>query len=104
MQALSSRFSALFAVDGSTLDALFRKLKALREQPYTSLGGHMVVGNDLLTKLPLKVLWSDDAAANDKALLPGVLEWLCEHPNCLVVFDMGYFSFSFFDDLTDARC
>ncbi|MGB8646857.1 MAG: IS4 family transposase [Anaerolineae bacterium] len=91
------RFSACYALDGSTLDALFRKLHALQENPAAPLAGHLVVLCDLFTHLPAKIWFAEDSQANDKAFLPEVLQWLPE--NSLLVFDLGYFAFTFFDAL-----
>jgi len=56
----------------------------------------------LLTMLPAKLFWADDSQTNDKALLPQVLKWL--GAGTLLVFDLGYFAFTFFDDLTAQLC
>jgi hypothetical protein len=95
-----SRFQACYALDGTTLEALFRKLQTLREQPQAPLAGHLGVASDLLTHLPAKLWWADDPATNDKALAPDVVDWL--EPDSLVVFDLGYFAFWLFDALTAA--
>jgi hypothetical protein len=102
LQAIPARFAACFALDGSTLEALFRKLKSLREAPDAPLGGHIVAAVDLFTHLPAKLFWADDSQTNDKALLPQVLDWL--DTNTLLVFDLGYFAFTFFDELTTRGC
>ncbi len=102
MQALRGRFSACYAVDGTTLEALFRKLQSLRDAPDAPLAGHLGVICDLFTHLPAKLWWRADPATNDKALIPDLLTWL--RPDSLVVFDLGYFAFAFFDQLTAAGC
>lgn len=102
LRAVPARFAACYALDGSTLEALFRKLQSLREAPDASLGGHIVAAVDLVTHLPAKLFWADDPQTNDKALLPQVLDWLGERT--LLVFDLGYFAFTFFDALTTKRC
>jgi DDE family transposase len=102
LQAIPKRFTASYALDGSTLEALFRKLQALREAPDAPLGGHIVALVDLFTHLPAKLFWADDSQTNDKALLPQLLAWL--GANTLLVFDLGYFAFTFFDDLTTQLC
>lgn len=56
LESLQSRFAACFAVDGTTLEALLRKLKSLQEAPDTSLAGHLVAVVSLFTHLPAK-LW-----------------------------------------------
>src|ERR671932_2787786 len=101
-QALQSRFHACYALDGTTLEALFRKLQSLREAPDASLAGHLGVVCDLFTHLPAKLWWAEDPATNDKAFIPALLAWL--QPESLLVFDLGYFAFTFFDQLTTATC
>lgn len=100
MQALKERFAGLYALDGTTLEALFRKLKALQEAPDAPLAGHLGVVYDLLSHRPARVWCVEDPLSNDKALLPQFLAWLPR--NSLAVFDLGYFSFVFFDQLSAA--
>jgi hypothetical protein len=101
-QALHQRFGACYAVDGTTLEALFRKLDSLREAPDAPLAGHLGVVCDLFTHLPAKLWFAADPATNDKALIPMLLDWL--RPDSLLVFDLGYFAFAFFDHLTASKC
>lgn len=98
LAAVGSRFAACYALDGTTLDALFRKLQALQEVPEAPLAGHLAVVVDLVTHLPTKVWFGEDPRADDKTFLPQVLDWLPQ--NSLLVFDLGYFAFPFFDQLT----
>lgn len=97
---MSARFAACCAVDGTTLEALFRKLHALQDHRLAPLAGHLVAVCDVFSHLPQKVWFSADPQINDKALLPQLLAWL--PANSLVVFDLGYFAFPFFDALTEA--
>ena len=101
LAAIQPRFAASYALDGTTLEALFRKLQTLREQPDAPLAGHLAVAVDLITHLPAKLWWADEAATNDKALAPDLVGWLV--PESLVVFDLGYFAFWLFDALTSAQ-
>lgn len=101
-QELQGSFQACYAVDGTVLEALFRKLGSLREAPTAPLAGHLVAVVDLFTHLPCRLWWSNDPSSNDKAALPDLLAWLV--PNSLLVFDLGYFSFPFFDALSDRQC
>jgi hypothetical protein len=101
LAAIRGRFGGCYAVDGTTLEALFRKLKSLREQPSAPLGGHLGVAVDLISHLPAKLCWADDPATNDKALAPALIDWLT--PNTLLVFDLGYFAFWLFDALSEAQ-
>jgi Transposase DDE domain len=95
--SLPARFTALWAADGSTLEALRRKLKELREHD-TPLGGKMLVMVDLLTRRPQHTWYTEDAQANDKSFCQQLLEALPVAG--LVVFDLGWFGFPFFDQLT----
>ncbi len=98
LQALRTRFAACYAVDGTTLEALFRKLKALQDSPVAPLAGHVVAAVDLVSHLPVQLWYAEDPGTNDKALIPPLLDWL--PVNSLIVFDLGYFAFPFFDTLT----
>jgi hypothetical protein len=100
LEAVQGRFSACYALDGTILEALFRKLQALREVAEAPFAGQLAVVCDLASRLPAKLFYTDDPGANDKAVLPRLLAWL--PANCLLVFDLGFFAFTFFDDLTSA--
>ena len=100
LQRISTRFAACYALDGTTLEALFRKLQALQEVPEAPLAGHLAAVVDLVTHLPAKIWYTEDPAVNDKAFVPSVLAWL--PADSLLVFDLGYFAFTFFDALTKA--
>lgn len=102
LKALQSRFAACYAVDGTTLEALFRKLKSLQESPDAPLAGHVVAVVDLFSHLPAKLWCFENSQANDKLAIPDLLAWLVS--NSLLVFDLGYFSFPFFDTLTRQGC
>jgi hypothetical protein len=97
LEGVPARFRGCYALDGTTLEALFRKLKALQEAPTAPLAGHLVALCDLFTHVPAKLWFAEDPQTNDKALLPQVLQWVPE--NSLLVFDLGYFAFPFFDAL-----
>lgn len=101
LAAIAQRFAGCYAVDGTTLEALFRKLQTLREQPTAPLAGHLGVAVNLVSQLPAKLWWADDPATNDKALAPAIVDWLAR--NSLVVCDLGYFAFWLFDALTSAQ-
>jgi Transposase DDE domain len=98
LERVRTRFAACYAVDGTTLDALFRHLKALQELPEAPLAGHVVAVADLVTHLPAKVWYGEDPRSDDKVFLPQLLDWLPS--NSLLVFDLGYFAFPFFDSLS----
>ena len=96
---LEGRFTVLWAADGSTLEALRRKLKELRGQA-TPLGGKMLAVVELFTRRPQQTWYTAQAQANDKSFCRQLLEAL--PVGGLVVFDLGWFGFPFFDELTAA--
>lgn len=96
---LQPHFAQVWAVDGTTLEALFTRVGLLRGTPGTTLGGTLEAVLDLATKLPV-ALWLDpDPAANDKRFLDRLRAIL--PPRTLLVVDRGFYSFAFFDGLTD---
>jgi len=101
LAAAAGRFSGTYALDATTLEALFRKLDALQERTGIHLAGHGSAAVDLLTQLPAKRWWSDDPHTNAKAVAARVLAWL--PANSLLVVDLGYFASWLFDAVTDAQ-
>jgi hypothetical protein len=93
------RFAGVWAVDGTTLEALFKKVGLLREVEGTALGGKLEAVLDLATKLPVHLWLDDDPTANDKRFL-GRLQTLLP-ADALLVMDRGFYSFPFFDWLTE---
>jgi len=92
-------FPRIFAVDGSTLEALFRKLKALQDAPPGSLAGKICTVIDLATRLPEFIWFTEEAQAHDTNFLDRILEYV--KAGTLWIFDRGFFAFTFFDDLID---
>lgn len=92
-------FSHIFAVDGSTLEALFRKLKALQDTPVGALAGKICTVIDLATRLPAHIWFTEDAQAHDATFLDRILQFA--EVGTLWVFDRGFYDFTFFDNLID---
>jgi len=91
-------FSRIALVDGSTLEALRKKTRVLREHEGLVLGGKMMVMVEAFSHRPLWQLYTEDAAANDKRFAVEILAAL--PVGGLLVFDLGFFSFLWFDDFT----
>jgi hypothetical protein len=102
LQAARRHFARVWAVDATTHEALFRKVGLLRDAPATVLGGTTLAVLDLCSKLPVQLWWEPDPAANEKRFLDRIQEAL--PTKTLLVFDKGFYSFPFFDWLTDHRC
>ena len=97
--ALWPRFAGCYAIDGSTLEALFRKLHTLREAPDVPLAGSLTAACDLRTQLPIKLWYEDDPLSNGTRLGSALLAWLPVE-SLAGSSTLGYFAFGFFDELT----
>jgi hypothetical protein len=97
----AERYRAIFAVDGSTLDALIRKMKLLRDLPENPLAGKITALLDLCTRLPEEVWYERDAKAHDQRFWPKILSTL--KAGSLLIFDKGYINFSVFIQLRQAQ-
>ncbi|MBI2941975.1 MAG: transposase [Chloroflexi bacterium] len=92
---------AVLACDGSTVDALLRKVGLLRDCPGTPLAGRMTALLDLCSRLPRQLWYEADAAAHDQRHWPQILAALPK--GALVVFDLGSTNFEMFLQLTRAQ-
>ncbi len=91
------------ALDESDLDRIARLLPALRALPARDaalLGGTFAGVFDLRLQQWRRVSYRTDTAQNEKIAARAMLAGLA--PGTLIVTDLGYFSFAWFDDLTDA--
>lgn len=91
-------YTAVLAHDGSTLDALLRRVGLLRDEAKPPLAGRMTALLDLCTRLPLRLWYETDAAAHDTRAWPDVLAALTA--GALLIFDLGYIDFGVFAQLT----
>jgi hypothetical protein len=94
-----NHFARIFVVDGSTLEALFHKLKALQDAPRGSLAGKMCIIIDLATRLPEQIGFTEQALAHDTNFLDQIRAFA--QAGTLWIFDRGFYNFTFFDDLID---
>lgn len=92
-------FKRIYAVDGSTLEALFRKLEALKDAPAGALAGKICTVIDLATRLPEQIWYKADALAHDTNFLSEILSMVSA--STLWIFDRGFYDFTFFDDLIE---
>lgn len=87
--------------DGSTLDALLRKIGLLREADSPPLAGRMTALLDLASRLPRQVWYEEDAQAHDQRCWPQLVAAL--PAGSLVIFDLGYTNFKVFAQLAAAQ-
>ena len=99
---VQSHYPRIWALDGSTLEAVFKKVGLARPAPGTVLGGTMQTLLDLATKLPVHLWLDHDPVGNDLRFLDRVKTVLT--PGTLLVMDAGYWAFAWFDWVTDHEC
>jgi hypothetical protein len=93
-----AHFSAILAIDGSTLDALQKQIGLLRETTLKPLAGRMAALLDIASLLPRQVWYEENSAAHDQVFWQRTLAAL--EPNVLLLFDLGFVNYPFFDQLS----
>lgn len=91
-------------IDETTLDAVARSVPMLRGTPAgasTLLPGKLAAVFDVRRQLYREVVFTPHPHQNERVLAPSLVADLPEHS--LILADLGYFGFAWFDDLTDAR-
>lgn len=94
-------YSEVQAVDGSTLDALIRKIGLLKDLPQNPLAGRSAGLLNLYSRLPSQIWYESDPKAHDQRFWPQILAVL--KSQALLIFDMGYINFEIFAQLTLAQ-
>lgn len=101
MQWALRSFTTVQALDGSTLDALTRRVGLLREADRAPLAGRMAALLDIGSRLPSQVWFEEDAQAHDQQFWERVLSHVSA--KTLLLFDLGFLNFAGFDRLCDAQ-
>jgi hypothetical protein len=96
-----AHYAAVQAVDGSTLDALIRKIGLLHDLPQHPLAGRMTAVLNLASRLPTHVWYEPDARAHDQRFWEQILAVV--QAQTLLIFDLGYTNFAVFAQLTLAH-
>jgi hypothetical protein len=94
--------SAVYAIDGTTLDPLARRLSDPADPPpaAATLPGKLLALFDLRRQQWRTIVHRADPQENDKLVVREVLVGIA--PGALFLCDLGFFAFAWFDDLTDA--
>ena len=96
-----THYTAVLAVDGSTLDAVLRKVGLLREAVTHPLAGRMLALLDVASMLPRQVWYDADANASDQRFWPLILTAVPK--GALLLFDLGFTNCARFAELTLAQ-
>ncbi|MCO6453402.1 MAG: IS4 family transposase, partial [Caldilineales bacterium] len=94
IQVANAHFAHIWIADGSTLEALFRKLEALQEAGPSQLAGKMCMVIDLVRQLPVELWFSEQAQAFDTNFIPNLLALV--KGKTLLILDRGFYDFQFF--------
>lgn len=101
LEGLAGFATEVVAVDQSTLDKVARLLPSLKEaEPEELLPGKIGGLFDVRAQQWRRVMHIEDANENEKVSARELLEGLS--PGALLLFDLGYFGFEWFDHLTNS--
>jgi hypothetical protein len=94
-------FKQIWVADGSTLEALFRKLKVLEDVPVGQLAGKIGTVVDLVTRLPIEIWFREQPKAHDSSFMPELLALI--KAKTLLILDRGFYDFEFFAALIEQK-
>jgi hypothetical protein len=94
-----TKFERVWACDGSTLEALFKKLNSLEDLPIGQLAGKMGVVIDLITRLPIEIWFRENPKASDINFEKDILNLV--QAKTLLLLDRGFYHFLFWQQLID---
>ena len=92
-----TKFKQIWIIDGSTLEALFRKLDSLKDIPTGKLAGKMAVVMDLATRLPVEIWVEENPSISDVKFEENVLNLV--KSKTLLLLDRGFYHFQFWQEL-----
>ncbi len=99
VQFTLTRFEKIWIADGSTLEALFKKLKSLEDIPKGKLAGKIGVVIDLMTRLPVEIWFKENPKTNDTKFEEDLLKIV--EASTLLLLDRGFYHFKFWLQLID---
>ncbi|MEO0014363.1 MAG: hypothetical protein RLZZ535_2752 [Cyanobacteriota bacterium] len=99
IQFAQTKFARIWASDGSTLEAVFRKLDSLTEVPKNQLAGKIGVVIDIVTRLPVEIWFQEKATANDMKFEADILKLV--KPQTLILLDRGFCHYHFWQQLIE---
>jgi hypothetical protein len=99
-ESVNTNFSALWIADGSTLEALRKKLKD-HEELNQGLGGRMMMIVEAFNHQPVATWYTKSSTVHDQTWTEQLLEKL--PIGGLLIFDLGFFNFGWFDGFTEQK-
>jgi hypothetical protein len=92
-------YTRVLSVDGSTLDALIRKIGLLKDLPQHPLAGKITALLDVCSRLPMHLWYEPNPQAHDQSFYPRIQSVL--ERGMVLIMDLGYINFAVFSQLTD---
>ncbi len=99
VQFTLSRFENIWIADGSTLEALFRKLQSLEDIKPGKLAGKMGVVMNLVTRLPVAIWFHENPSASDTSFEENLLDLVSAQT--LLLLERGFYHFKFWQQLIE---
>lgn len=96
-----ANFERIWIADGSTLEALFRKLKSLEDVKAGQLAGKICTVIDLVTRLPIEIWFHTNPHASETNFEAVLLNLI--PAKTLVLLDRGFYHFNFFEQIIKAE-
>jgi hypothetical protein len=94
-----AHFTTCLIADGSTLDALIRKVGLLRDLENRPLAGKMTALLHLGSQLPDQIWFNTKATAHDQSFWDQIIDYV--QAGSLLLFDLGYTNFTRFCQLSE---
>jgi len=92
------RFPDVVVLDGSTLDALMRKVGLLRDSEGPVLAGRIAALVSAASQLPRQIWYEEDSQAHDQTFWERAVASLPK--GVLLLFDLGFTNYDWFDKLS----
>ena len=101
IQFARTKFERIWACDGSTLEAIFRKLDSLADVPKNQLAGKIGVVIDIVTRLPVEIWFQEKATTSDMKFESDILKLV--KPQTLILLDRGFCHYQFWQQLIEGN-
>ena len=99
LEFATTKFEKVWACDGSTLEALFKKLNSLEDIAIGQLAGKMGVVIDLITRLPIEIWFRENPKMSDINFESDMLNLV--QARTLILLDRGFYHFLFWQQLIE---
>jgi Transposase DDE domain len=98
--SVQADFKTIWLADGSSLEAIAKKISSLKDQS-TKLGGKMMMIVAAFSHRPVAAWYSIDANVHDQNWCDALIERLPK--GGLLIFDLGFFNFVWFDAFSNSE-